>query len=51
MYMAIGGSSSIGIIQEMDIFPPLIITRFAQIRPMLLLSKHTIVGRILGQET
>ena len=49
--MAIGGSSSIGIIQEMGISHHPIITIFAPIQPMWLQSKHMIVGRILGQET
>ena len=40
----------IGIIQEMDIFQPLITTRFVLIQRTLLVSKPMIVGQILGRE-
>ena len=50
MYMVIGRTSFTGIIQEMDIFQPLITTRFVLIQPTLLVSKSMIVGRILGPE-
>jgi len=49
MCMVIGGTSFTGIIQEMDIFQPLITMRFVLIQPTLLVSKSMIVGRIHGQ--
>ena len=49
--MAIGGISPIGIIQVMDIFPPLIIMKFARILRELFQLEPMIVGRILGPET
>ena len=51
MYMAIGGSSSIGIIQVMDIFPPLIIMKFARILRESFQLEPMIVGRIRGPDT
>ena len=48
--MVIGGILFIGIIQEMDIFQPLITTRFVLIQRTLLVSKPMIVGQILGRE-
>ena len=49
--MAIGGISSIGIIQVMDIFPHPIITKFARIHRELFQLKPMIVGRIRGLVT